>query len=77
MSDNLTGEQCTATFDIFITPTIGYPLCLVLDCVTIFPSFHFMDWAARKGIKLEPATSNHPQADDQMEIVNKEIPQVA
>ena len=36
-----------------------------------------MDWAARKGIKLEPSTSYHLQADGQTEIVNKEILQVA
>ena len=60
VSDNFIVEQCTATFNIFIAPTIGYPLCLVFSRDTIFTSFHFMDWAARKGIKLEPSTSYHP-----------------
>jgi len=77
VSDNFTAEQCTATFDIFIAPTISYPLCLVFNRDTIFTSFHFMDWAARKGIKLEPSTSYHPQADSQTYIINKEILQVA
>jgi len=77
VSDNFIAEQCTATFDSFIAPTIGYPLCLVFDHNTIFTSFHFMNLTARKGIKLEPCTSYHQQADGQTEIVNKEILQVA
>jgi len=34
---------------------------------------HFKDWAARKGIKLEPSTAYHPQTDGQSEIANKVI----
>jgi len=36
-------------------------------------SDHFKDWAGRKGIKLEPSTAHHPQADGQAEMVNKAI----
>jgi len=40
-------------------------------------SDHFKDWAARKGIKLEPSTAYHPQTDGQSEIANKAILQAA
>jgi len=36
-------------------------------------SDHFKDWAARKGIKLEPSTAYHPQTDSQSKIANKAI----
>jgi len=40
-------------------------------------SDYFKDWAAGKGIKLEPSTAYHPQTDGQSEIANKVIPQAA
>jgi len=40
-------------------------------------SDHFKDWAARKGIMLEPSTAFHPQTDGQPEIANKAILQAA
>jgi len=40
-------------------------------------SNHFKDWAARKGIKVEPSTAYHPQTDGQSEIANKAIFQAA
>jgi len=40
-------------------------------------SDHFKDWAARKGIKLEPSTAYHPQTDGKSEIANKAILQAA
>ena len=38
---------------------------------------HFQSSAASKGIKLEPSTTHYAQMDEQSEIVNKEIIQVA
>jgi len=40
-------------------------------------SDHFKDWAARKGIKLEPSTAYHPQTERQSEIANEAILQAA
>jgi len=40
-------------------------------------SDHFKEWAARKGIKLEPSTEYQPQTDGQSEIANKAILQAA
>jgi len=77
VSDNLTAEKCTDTFDKHIASVIGYPYYIVFDRDTLFMSDHFKDWAARKGIKLEPATTYHPQTDGQSEIANKAILQAA
>ena len=74
---NFSAEQCTATFDTHVVPTMGYPYCIVFDRDTLFISSHFQSWAASKGIKLEPSTAYHPQTDGQSEIVNKEIIQIA
>jgi len=38
---------------------------------TLFISDHFMDWAARKGIKLELYTAYNPHIDSQSEIASK------
>jgi len=77
VSDNLTAEKCTDTFDKYVASVIGYPYYIVLDQDTLFMSDHFQDWAARKGIKLEPSTAYHPQTDGQSEIANKAILQAA
>jgi len=52
VSDNLTAEKCTDTFDMHVASVIGYPYYIVFDRDTVFMSDHFKDWAARKGIKL-------------------------
>ena len=72
-----TSEQCTATFDTHIVPTMRYSYYIVFDQDTVFMSLHFQSWPASKGIKLEPSTTYHSQTDSQSEIVNKEIIQVA
>jgi len=77
VSNNLTAEKCTDTFDMHIASVIGYPYYIVFDRDTLFISDHFKDWAARKGIKLEPFTAYHPQTDGQSEIANKAILQAA
>jgi len=77
VSDNLTEEKCTDTFDTDIASVIGYPYYIVFDQDTLFMSDHFKDWAARKGIMLEPSTACHPQTDGQSEIANKAILQAA
>jgi len=77
VSDNLTAEKSTDTFDKHIASVIGYPYYIVFDWDTLFMSDHFKDWAARKGIKLEPSTAYHPQKDGQSEIANKGILQAA
>jgi len=73
VSDNLTAEKCTDTFDMHVASVIGYPYYIIFDRDTLFMSDHFKDWAARKGIKLEPSTAYHPQTDSQSEIANKAI----
>jgi len=40
-------------------------------------SYHFQDWAARKGIKLEPSTAYHSETDGPSKIANKTILQAA
>jgi len=70
VSDNLTVEMCTDTFDTRIASVIGYIYYLVFDQDTLFISKHFKDWATRKGIKLEPSTADHPQTHGQSEIAN-------
>jgi len=77
VSDNLMAEKCTHTFDIHITSVIEYPYYIVFDRDTLFMSDYSKDWAARKGIKLEPSTTYHPQTDGQSEIANKAILQAA
>jgi len=77
VSDNLTAEKCTDTFDTHVASVIGYPYYIVFDRDTLFMSDHFQDWAARKGIKLEPSAAYHPQTDGQSEIANKAILQAA
>ena len=34
--DNFTAEQCTATFDTHVVPTMGYSCCIVFDRDTLF-----------------------------------------
>jgi len=75
--DNFTGEKCTDSFDMHVASIIGYPYYIVFDRDTLCISDHFKDWAARKGIKLEPPTAYHPQTDGQSEIANKAILQAA
>jgi len=77
VSDNLTAEKCSDTFDTHVSSIIGYPYYIVFDPDTLFLSDHFTDWAARKGIKLETSTAYHPQTDGQSEIANKAILQAA
>jgi len=77
VSDNLTAEKCTDTFNTHVTSVIGYLYYIVFDRDTLFMSDHFKDWAARKIIKLEPSTAYHPQTDSQSEIANKAILQAA
>jgi len=77
VSDNLTAEKCTDTLDTYVTSIIGYPYYIVFERDTLFMSDHFKDWAARKGIKLEPSTAYHPQTDGQSEFTNKAILQAA
>ena len=47
VSDNLTAEKCTDTFDAHVASVIGYPYYIVFDLDTLFMSDHFKDWAAR------------------------------
>jgi len=77
VSDNLTAEKCTDTFDMHVASVIGYPYYIVFDRDTLFMSDHFKDWAARKRIKLEPSTAYHPRTDGKSEIANKAILQAA
>jgi len=77
VSDNLTAEKCTDTFDMHVASVIGYPYYIIFDRDTLFMSDHFKDWAARKGNKLELSTTYHPQTDGQSEIANKVILQAA
>jgi len=77
VSDNLTAEKCTNTFDTHITSIISYPYYIGFDRDTLFMSDHFKDWAARKGFKLEPSMAYHLQADGQSEVANKAILQPA
>ena len=74
---NFSAEQCTATFDTHVVPTMGKPYYIVFDTDTLFMSSHFLSWVASKAIKLEPSTACHPQMDGQSEIMNEEIIQVA
>jgi len=60
VSDNLTAEKYPDTFDILLASVIGYHDYIVFDRDILFMSNHFKDWAARKGIKLEPSTEYHP-----------------
>ena len=75
--DSLTAVECTATFNSHVVPTMGYLYCIVFDQETLFMLSHFQSWAASNGIKQEPTTAYQPQTDSQLEIVNKEIIQVA
>ena len=75
--DNLSAEQCTATFDTHVVSTMGYPYCIVFDQDMLFMSSHFKSWAANKGMTLGPSIMNHPQMDSQSEIVNNQMIQVA
>ena len=68
--NNFNAEQCTATFDTHVVPTIGYSYCIVFHRDTLFMSRHLQSWAASKGIKLEPSTAYQPQTCGQLEIVN-------
>jgi len=77
VSDNLTAEKCTDALDTHLVLIIGFPYYIVLDPETLFMSDHFKDWAAGKGIKLEPSTTYHPQTDGQSEIPNKLFLQAA
>jgi len=73
VSDDLTMEKCTDTFDIQVASVIGYPNYIVFNRDSFFMSHHFKDWASRKGIKLEPSTVYNPQTDSQSETDNKVI----
>ena len=75
--DNFSAEQCTATFNTHVVPTMGCLHCIVFDPDTFFMCLHFQSWAASKGIKLEASTAYHSQTNGQSEIVNKEIIEVA
>jgi len=75
--NNLMAEKCADTFDTHVASVIGYSYFIVFDPDTVFMSDHFKDWAARKGIKLEPSSAYHPQTDSQSEIGNKAILQAA
>jgi len=77
VSDTLTIEKCTDTWYTHIASVIGYPYYIVFDRDTLFMLDHFKDWAARKGIKLEPSTVYRPQTDGQSEIANKAFLQAA
>jgi len=77
VSDNLTAEKCSDTFDTHVASVIGYPYYIVFNRDTLFMSDHFKDWAARKGIRLEPSTAYHPQTAGQSEIANKAILQAS
>jgi len=77
VSDNLMAEKCTDAFDIHIASVIGYAYYIVFDPDILFMSDHFNNWAAWKGIKLEPSTAYHPLRDGQLEIANKAILQAA
>ena len=56
-ANKFTTEQCTATFDTHVVPTMGYSYAMVFDRDTLFMSSHFQSWAGSKGIKLEPSTA--------------------
>jgi len=43
VSDNLTAEKCTDTFDKHVASVIGYPYYIVFDRDTLFVSDHFKD----------------------------------
>jgi len=73
VSDCFTVEICTDTFVTHVSSVIGYPYYIVFDRDTLFMSDHFKDWAARKGIRLEPSAAYHPQTDGPSEIANKTI----
>jgi len=77
VSDKLTAEKCTDTFDKHVASVIGYPYYIVFDRDTLYMPDHFKHCAARKDIMLEPSTAYHPQTDGQSEIANKVILQVA
>jgi len=73
VSDNLTAEKCTDTFDTYEASVINYAYYIVFDRDTLFMSDHLKDWAAWKEIKLEPSTAYHPQTVGQSESANKVI----
>ena len=77
VSNNLTAERFTDTFDTHVASVIAYPYYIVLERDTLFMSDHFKDWAAIKGIKLEPSTPYHLQTDGESEIANNAILQAA
>jgi len=43
VSDNLTAEKCTDTFDTHFSSVTGYPYDIVFDRDTLFISDHFYD----------------------------------
>jgi len=63
VSDILTAEKCIDTFDIHVASIIGCAHYIVFDSDTLFISDHFKNCAARKGIRLEPSTTYHPEMD--------------
>jgi len=77
VSDNLTAEKCTDNFDTHVASIICYHFYIVFVQDTLFISDHFKDWAARKGIQLEPSTGYHPQTDGHSEIAKMAIHQAA
>jgi len=77
VSDNLTAEKFTDTFDAQVASVIGYSYSIVFDRDTLFMSDYIKDWAARNGIKLEQSTVYHPQMHGQSEIGKKAMLQGA
>ena len=73
MPENLQGEQCTRTYEVYALPYIGYTNTIILDRHSLFMLDHFQAWDASKGILLEPLTAYHQQPDGLTEIVNKEV----
>jgi len=73
VSDNLTTEKCTDTFDTHVDSIIRYLYYILFDQDTLFMSDHVKNWAARKGINLEPSAGYHPHTGGQSEIANRAI----
>ena len=58
--DNFTAEQCTATFDTHVVPTMGDPYCIIFDRDILFMWSLFQSWAPSKEIKLDPCNAYNP-----------------
>ena len=55
--DNFKAEQCTRTYEAHSLPYVGYTNTIVFDRDSLFMSDHFQEWAASKGIRLQPSTA--------------------